>query len=325
MNLNNLSPIVLFTYNRPKHTYKVLEALKTNELSAHSTLFVYQDGKKDNNIIEDNQNWNLVNELISSIKGFKKVIIRVSDTNLGCDPSMIKGITDVVNEYGKIIVLEDDLVVSPHFLNYMNISLDYYNDIEEVGSINGYSYKFKKKLPEFFFQKGVNPYGWATWKKYWEMYNPNADELVNYIIENKLVDDFNYGDTLGILKNTILNPDQGGRDAIWYASLYRNNILGLFPSKSFVNNIGFDSSGTHTNNINEKIVNFQWPISELNNSFSKPQLLKVKVLEHKKTKRYIQKIYNELSGKTFGLKRVKKEYFLIKHRIKMYYLKIFKS
>jgi hypothetical protein len=316
-----LAPIVLFTYNRPKHTRLVLEALKKNYLASESILIIYQDGIKEESSEHDLMNWRAVNNIIKDISGFKEIIIRSSNKNQGCDPSMINGITEVVNEYGKIIVLEDDLVVSPKFLSYMNAGLKLYQEEDKVGAINAYSYRFKEKLPNYFFMRGVNPYGWATWEKYWKLYNPDSVSLVQEIEKKKMINDFDFGNTFKILQHTTQTGAKGGRDAIWYASLFTNNILGLFPSHSFVHNIGFDESGTHTFNVSKEIREAQWPIQLLNETFENEDLKGIIINEDRYSKRIIQRKYNELSGKYTGKKKFISEYFKLKHFIKTNILK----
>ena len=111
INLSNLAPIVLFTYNRPWHTKQTIEALQKNELAKESELFIFSDGGKDE------ASWEKVNEVRDYLKttnGFKKVILTFQDKNIGLADSIISGVTKIVNQYGKIIVLEDDIVTSPY-------------------------------------------------------------------------------------------------------------------------------------------------------------------------------------------------------------------
>src|SRR5689334_19947926 len=116
----NLAPITLFVYNRPEHTRRTVEALLKNELAAESDLFIFSDAPKKP---ESDESVRMVRDYIHAITGFKSVTIIERDRNWGLADSIIDGVTSVVNQYGRIIVLEDDLVVSAHFLEYMNTAL----------------------------------------------------------------------------------------------------------------------------------------------------------------------------------------------------------
>jgi len=139
-----VAPIALFVYNRPDHTRKTIEALIGNELAPQSRLIVFSDGPRDNKdvlLVEQ------VRDYISTIRGFESVSIIPSKSNKGLANSIISGVTSVLSEYDKVIVLEDDLVTSPQFLRYMNNSLDFYENDEAVISIHGYIYPVKERLP----------------------------------------------------------------------------------------------------------------------------------------------------------------------------------
>ena len=145
-----LAPIVLFVYNRIIHTKKVVTALLQNEYASESDLIIYSDGFK-NEIIRPEVE--AVRDFLNSITGFKSVTIFKRSENWGLANNIIDGVTSVVNQYGKIIVLEDDLLVSRYFLKYMNEALDFYENEKKVISIHGYVYPVRKSLPETFFYK----------------------------------------------------------------------------------------------------------------------------------------------------------------------------
>ena len=145
----NLAPIALFVYNRPKHTKQTIEALKKNKLSHDSELFIFSDGHKGE---KDREKVNETRNYIKTITGFKKITIEKKEKNWGLADSIVDGVTKIINKYGKIVVLEDDIVTSPYFLNYMNDALNIYKDEPQVMHIAGYIYPINKnKLPETFF------------------------------------------------------------------------------------------------------------------------------------------------------------------------------
>ena len=153
-----ISPVVLFTYNRLEHTQHTVHALQKNLLASKSDLVVFSDAAKSdaqaNSVAE-------VRRYIKQIGGFKSVTIFERETNMGLANSIISGVTSIVNNHGRVIVLEDDLVTSPYFLTYMNLALEKYADDDRIASIHGYSYPVKEQLPEAFFLSGAACWGWA--------------------------------------------------------------------------------------------------------------------------------------------------------------------
>ena len=127
-----LAPIALFVYNRPEHTRHTVEALKRNALASESVLHIFADGAKPSTSEEGLQRIAEVREFVSHIKGFKEVILHLSDTNKGCARSVREGITEVVQQYGRIIVVEDDIETIPQFLSFMNKALDEYETDKRV-------------------------------------------------------------------------------------------------------------------------------------------------------------------------------------------------
>ena len=144
----NLAPIILFVYNRPEHTKKTLESLKINELASDSLLFIFSDGNKNEN---DRKSVEEVRNYISTISGFKEINIILREKNLGLADSVISGVAEVIEKYGKAIVLEDDIVTSKYFLKFMNEALDFYDADKKIYSISGYN--FPIKIPKSYQHK----------------------------------------------------------------------------------------------------------------------------------------------------------------------------
>jgi GT2 family glycosyltransferase len=153
------APIALFVYRRPDHTRRCLEALRANELASATHLHIFSDGPRNASAAEGVAK---VRELLKDIPGFASVSVTERQTNLGLAESIISGVSDIVNRLGRVIVLEDDLVTSPYFLRFMNDALDFWDGSEEVASIHGYFYPVKEPMPETFFLKGADCWGWAT-------------------------------------------------------------------------------------------------------------------------------------------------------------------
>ncbi len=157
-----LSKIALFVYNRPEHVKKAVESLVSNIGSNESELFIFSDGPKDE---KDEKLVLAVRKILKEVRGFKKVKLIIRNENIGLSKSIISGISEVFENTDRIIVLEDDLVTSKYFLKFMNEGLEFYQNIEEVISIHGYVYPVNEVLPQTFFLKGADCWGWATWKR----------------------------------------------------------------------------------------------------------------------------------------------------------------
>lgn len=243
----DLAPIVLFVYNRPDHTRQTVEALQKNELAIDSELFIYSDAAKNENA---EQKVNEVREYIKNINGFKKVTIVEREKNWGLANSIIDGVTKIVNEYGKIIVLEDDLVTSPYFLRFMNEALDFYKDEEKVFGITGYAYPINNiDLPSTFFMKDEGCWSWATWNRAWKYFEKDTDKLIK-TFNKKMIKEFNFDNSTDFWSQVILNK-RGKINTwaiYWYATIFLNNRLFLHPKESFSTNIGHDGSGIHCAN-----------------------------------------------------------------------------
>lgn len=253
--MNTLAPIVLFVYNRPWHTRETLEALSKNILADESKLYIYADGPKENATEEQLQKIKEVRILIREKKWCREVEIIEREKNMGVDSSIITGITDIVNRFEKIIVLEDDLITSVGFLKYMNEALTLYEQDNEVMVVSGYNFPTRNNLPEtFFLYGGTNPWGWGTWKRSWINFIPDSKYLYNNItrLSAQRVRQFNFNnsfDYLGMLRHSI-DSENKPYDIRWYASVFLNEGFGLWPAKSLVQNIGHDNSGIHCNATN---------------------------------------------------------------------------
>ena len=238
------APIALFVYKRPEHTRRTVEALQRNELAAASDLIIFSDGPKtpaDFCMVAE------VRSYLSTITGFKSVTVCEQETNRGLANSIIAGVTEVVNQYGRIIVLEDDLVTSPYFLRYMNEALVLYEHEEKVISIHGYTYPVKKQLPETFFLPGADCWGWATWLRGWALFESDSSKLLEQLQLKKLVKTFNVMGSYPFFK-MLQDQHDGKIDSwaiCWRASAVVNGKMTLYPGHSLVKNIGLDGSGIH--------------------------------------------------------------------------------
>jgi len=250
MSTSTLAPIILFVYNRLWHAQQTVESLKKNILAKESELFIFSDGPKEINKCE--KEVEKVREYIKNMDGFKHITIIEREKNYGLANSIISGVTEIVNKHGKIIVLEDDLVTSKYFLSFMNDALEFYKDENIVISIHGYIYPIKSDLPETFFVKGADCWGWATWKRGWDIFEADGKKLLDELKYKNLEKKFDINGSYAYTK--MLSGQVAKRNdswAIrWYASAFLKDKLTLYPGHSLINNIGFDGSGVHCGNSN---------------------------------------------------------------------------
>ena len=263
------APVALFVYNRPDHTRRTIDALKQNKLSNDSELIVFSDAAKSEAQVDAVRE---VRKYIRQIDGFKSVIIVEREANLGLARSIIDGVTTIVSKYGRIIVLEDDMVTSPYFLTYMNEALEKYADDERVVSIHGYVYPVRQKLPEAFFLPGADCWGWATWSRGWACFNSDGQFLLDELKRRKLIRAFDYNGAYPFSK-MLEGQIKGTNDSWavrWYASAFLAGKLTLYPGRSLVHNIGNDDSGTHCGESADFDANLSRTQISLNNINSDP-------------------------------------------------------
>ena len=237
-----LAPIVLFTYNRPVHTRKTIEALGKNYLATKSDLIIYSDGWK-NEI--DRAKVEEVRTYLKTITGFKSVIIHEKEKNSGLAPSLIAGISEILATNEKIIVVEDDLVTSPYALTFLNDALEIYKNDKNVGTIHAHVENIKG-LPELFFYNKSGCLVWATWARVWKEVSFDGEKLLQEIISQKRAHEFNINGSYPYTET--LKEQIEGKNSSWailvYASLFLKNKLTLYSGESLVQHIGYDT-GTH--------------------------------------------------------------------------------
>jgi GT2 family glycosyltransferase len=237
-----MAPIALFSYNRPEHTRQTLQTLAANPEAAHSRLIVYSDGPRSG----DEAKVAEVRALLRERAWCGDVRIIESAVNRGLAASITHGVTELLREHERLVVLEDDLALSPGFLAYMNRALDLYAAEPRVMSISGWLPEMDLALPETFFLRTTTSWGWATWRRAWSSFEPDAAKLCRQV-EPRLRE-FNVEGGYDYFRQLRLNAE--GRlktwAVLWYASIFLQAGLTLHPRRSLVRNIGHDHSGTHS-------------------------------------------------------------------------------
>lgn len=237
-----LAPILLFAFKRPIHLKKCLESLAQNKEASCSQLHIFIDGPKKP---EDIVNIEEVKRVASSRAWCGKVSVIANTQNRGVPRQVIGAVTEFCKIHGKVIVLEDDLVLSPYFLDFLNTSLDKYADEPRVMEVTGYMYPLQGLKMTSGFLRGGCGWGWGTWERAWRHFEPDGSKLLGTLKEKRLVYKFNfnnYGPYLADLKKQIQGR-RGGWDIRWHASCFLNEGLTLYPGQSLVKNIGLDNTG----------------------------------------------------------------------------------
>jgi hypothetical protein len=174
--METYAPIVYFAYNRPIHTRRTLEALSKCRLADRSTLHIYLDGCNQGDSEKNKEGINEVKKIVAEKQWCKEVIIHISEENKGLFKSIVVGVTNAIEQYGKVIVLEDDVFVFPGFLSFMNEALEMYVNTPEVMHISAFSPPEFSVVPvkeSTYFFGHTSCWGWATWKRAWDKFEPD--------------------------------------------------------------------------------------------------------------------------------------------------------
>jgi len=264
------SPIVCFGFDRPNHLDNMLKSLENNIESKNSIVYICIDGPTNETDVSmhkktvdiANKNWD-----------FKHTEVITRENNLDCRTNIITTISELFEKYEKLIILEDDLFLGEYFLDYMNKSLNKYQEHKDVWHVNGYTYP-QINLPwKSSVSTYVSPWGWGTWRDRWNIFiNENYDKhnFISELSETRRKE-FNYED-LYDWENIIIKNELGvisAWDAYWYQAIFLKGGFSIFPNKSHVKNKGFDGTGMHCSENDDwktplnkrKTITFQEKIS----------------------------------------------------------------
>ena len=241
--MKEYAPIALFAFNRPDLLRSTLDALRANPEAPSTELFIFVDGPRND---EDAEKTASVLFIARSAKGFARVEVRASSSNRGLGPSIIAGVSDIVSRYGRVIVMEDDLVVTPNFLSYMNAGLERFGNEDKVFSICGYSLDLRLNAYKYDTYLGhrSSSWGWATWKDRWESVDWDPSEN---LIDRRWRAFNRWG---GSDCSRMLSDWRKGKNKSWAIrfcfSQFLQDKLSLFPVMSLVNpDGGFTGEGTN--------------------------------------------------------------------------------
>lgn len=253
------APVVLFVYNRVEHTKKTLEALNRNEGATETELYIFSDAAA--NEVEE-KNVEAVRKILDAFQkdsNFLRIEIIKAENNKGLEKSIIGGVTDIINRYGKVIVLEDDIFTSTDFLNFMNLALEYYENDKKVWSISGYTIdtpKIRDGKRDVYYTYRGECWGWASWSDRWNKVDWSVCDYAIFKKSKQQQRLFNRG---GRDMTSLLDKQQKGEIKSWAIrwcyQQFKEQMITIFPKYSKVANIGFDGSGTNcSNDGNHKTV-----------------------------------------------------------------------
>lgn len=237
------APIAVFLYNRPDHARRILKCLETDPAVAASQVTIYCDGPKR----EEHRSAVQETRSVAQTHAPSGARIVERDENYGLARSIITGVTEQCDTYGRVIVLEDDLRLSPAAIDYFNAALDHFSDDERVMHVAGYMYPVEADLPEMFLYREASCWGWATWQRAWAQFEPDARKLLTHLRRSGRQNEFDIGGSYDY-EHMLYSQWRGKIDSWairWYASVFLNDGLCLHPGKSLVANHGFDGTGVH--------------------------------------------------------------------------------
>jgi hypothetical protein len=248
--MKSLAPIALFTFKRLDTLIQTVEALQKNDLASNSDLIVFSDAARN----EQEQGAVVaVRKYLATITGFRSIVINESMTNKGLANSIISGVTSILQQYGKIIVLEDDLLTSTNFLSYMNQALDFYKIKSKVFSITGFSIPLDREdtKTDVYFTLRSSSWGWATWNDRWENIDWTVSEYSNFKNNRELRSDFNkMGSDMAQMLDRQMSAKINSWAIRWCYHQFNKGLFSVHPFISKVQNIGFNS--VDASNTNEK-------------------------------------------------------------------------
>lgn len=239
-----LAPVVIFAFNRPDHLKRCIDSLVRNKESEFTEFWVFVDGPR--NAIDKIKVREVV-QILDKYNAYKNWHFQFSERNLGLAKSIISGLNKVFEKSERAIIVEDDLLASPYFLEYCNFGLEKYEMDQRVASLHGFSYEFNKPEKSPYFLRGADCWGWATWKDRWQLFEADSNKLISQIRGNRLKRKFDL-DGVYPYFNMLIRQSRGEVNSWairWHASMFLANKLTLYPNQTLINNDGADGSGTH--------------------------------------------------------------------------------
>lgn len=331
-----LAPIIVFAYDRPDHLSQTLSALAKNDLASESVLYVFCDGAREYggerapDVIRGNyitkrygkmyctkEEYEAYLKRIAEVRnvaksqtGFKEVHIVEREKNIGLADNIVGAVTEIVNQYGRVIAFEDDIVTTRGCLTYLNDALELYKDDEQVMHISAWMYPNKGQFPTtFFFDSPYPAGGWATWKRAWDHFSADTADHVEYWQGRWKEFDVLGQNHLSTQLLLNLNGTLKTWYIKWYSSMHRVGGLCLYPGTALSNNIGWDASGETSNadtryNVAHPAEYVEVKRVPIERNKKASRYIKVWHSGHWYSKRYRIQFWNKLR-RLFGMKELK--------------------
>lgn len=249
MNGKTYAPIVAFVYNRPDKTKRMIESLAGCRLAKESELIIYSDGPKNEAASGPVNETREYIDTVSSLGYFKEVSVYKSDINRGLADSVISGITEVLDKYGRVITVEDDLLFSKDFLVYMNSCLDHYGKDTRIWSISGYTPDLNKGSynKDVYLGYRGSSWGWGTWKDRWETVDWKVSDYG--LFKYDIIGNIRFcrgGNDLPSMLRAQMKGRINSWAVRWCYTQSKKGMFTVFPVVSHVANNGLDGTGTHS-------------------------------------------------------------------------------
>lgn len=291
------APIITFPYNRPFHLKKAIYYLDKNKFASESELYLFCDGPRSK---EDENNVMAVRTLCRKITGFKTINIIEREENLGCYKNIRFGIDEILSSYDSAIIMDDDVITSPYFLNFMNQALIRYKNEPCVFSISGWCPPSHLiKIPsqysyDAFFMYRNGSWGWGIWADRWNKIDYDLKNINSFLEDTSLCREFSRGgeDLLNMLKEQIHGKINTWDIQLCY-SQFKHGCVSLYPTVSYTTNIGTDGTGFHFSKKTKK-----WD----NNILS--SIKECKFPDHIIVDRNIEKSFSKIYRRSSFLKRI---------------------
>jgi GNT-I family len=311
--MSKLAPVVIFAYRRPDHLRNTLDGLMRCEGFRDSPVLVYCDGPRNDG---ERKMVMATRKLARKMLG-DSAEYHFSEVNLGLSRSVITGVTEAANRFGRAIVVEDDLELSPDFLSFMNRALDRYAEEERVFQVSGYQFdvpELENTVSALFLPFAAS-WGWATWKRAWDQFDPMAAGWEAIRTDRNLRQRFNLDGTYDYA-TMLMRQMAGLRDSWavrWYWTLFKAGGLVLFPPVSLVTNAGFDGSGTHGQGL---LRNFSTGVQVTHFDITLPDIVRVDGGSYDAVKKTLRRRNGGLAGKLIDKLRWLKTVYSGKQKVR---------
>ena len=294
MSKKTYAPVILFTYRRLKTLKRTINSLQKNNISNNTQIYIFSDGPKNSNDYNDVIK---VRNYLKKIKNFKQKKIIFRKKNIGLAKNIIDGTTQVLSLKKKAIILEDDILVSENFLEFMNYCLDTFNDNKKIWHINGWNYPIELNATkeDIFYWRGMHCWGWATWSNRWKKFQKNPEKLINSFSKDQK-HKFNYDGNTNFWGQIKRNYDKkiDTWAIFWYASIFKNKGLCVSPKESCTFNIGNDKFATNMLDSDKSINSNYKKKFNKKNIFTRQEKFEENLITYNQIKKHIK--FNRLKN-----------------------------